>query len=227
MELQNILDQIKEQQERLTWEGTFAEYFEKVVESPELARLSHARIYDAIQEAGVQPGRMGKRQFRLFSEQLYGIEDALEQVVEYFGSAARRLETRKRILLLIGPPASGKSTLVNLIKAGMERYTRTDQGAVYAIKDCPMQEEPLHLIPPEYRDEIEEKYGLHIEGDLCPHCRWTLNHRYRGNIDKVEIQRVTLSESMGIGIGTFVATDPGSQELSRLTGSKASAKVFD
>lgn len=219
MQLEQILQEIKEKESRLTWEGTFAEYFQKVVEDPGLARLAHARIHDAIHHAGVSQGRLGHTQYDLFAGQLFGIEDTIAQIVEYFDSAARRLETRKRILLLVGPPASGKSTIVNLLKRGLENYTRAGSGATYAIKGCPMQEEPLHLIPPEFRGELENKYGLHIEGHLCPHCRWTLKEQYNGEIDQVKVQRVTLSESMGIGIGTFVAGDPSSQVLSRLTGS--------
>jgi serine protein kinase len=227
MELKDILSEIKQQEERLAWEGTFAEYFDMAVKDPKVARLAHARIYDMILDAGLSTGRLGQKQFTLFSGELFGIEKAIAQVVEYFGAAARRLETRKRILLLMGPPASGKTTLANLLKSGLERYTRADTGAVYAIKGCPMQEEPLHLIPPEFREELAEKYGLYIEGDLCPHCRWMLNNVYHGNIDQVKVRRVVLSEQMGIGIGTFVATDPGSQDLARLTGSVDPMAVGD
>jgi serine protein kinase len=225
MELKEILDEIKKKEQQLSWEGTFAQYFEMAVKNPELTRLAHARIYDAILAAGTSTGRLGQKQYDLFSDELFGIEDTIEQVTEYFGSASRRLDTRKRILLLIGPPASGKSTLVNLIKKGLEDFTRTDQGAVYAIQGCPMQEEPLHLIPPEFRQELREKYGLYIEGELCPHCRWMLNEVYGGNIEKVKVRRISLSESMGIGIGTFVATDPGSQDLTRLTGSQDASEM--
>ncbi len=219
MELKEILSEIKQQEEQLSWEGTFADYFEMVVKSPDLARLSHARIYDAIMDSGTVTGRLGQKQYAIFAQELFGIENAIDQVVDYFSSASRGLETRKRILLLMGPPASGKSTLANLLKAGLESYTRSEAGAVYAIKGCPMQEEPLHLIPQEFREELARDYGLKIEGELCPHCRYMLKEEYRGNIDKMKVHRIVLSESIGLGIGTFVATEPGSQNLSRLTGS--------
>ncbi len=219
MELKEILSEIKDQEEQLTWEGTFADYFEMAVKNPKLARLAHARIYDAIMDAGTVTGRLGQRQYAIFAHELFGIEEAIDKVVDYFSAAARRLETRKRILLLMGPPASGKSTLANLLKAGLEAYTRSEAGAVYAIKGCPMQEEPLHLIPPEFRDELAQKYDLHIEGDLCSHCRYMLKEEYKGNIEKVKVRRIVLSEQIGLGIGTFVATEPGSQNLARLTGS--------
>jgi serine protein kinase len=225
--LEDILERIKQQEQRLSWEGTFAEYFDKAVKNPNLAQLSHARIHDMLVAVGETVGRLGHKQCALFSGELFGLEKALSQTVEYFGAAGRGLATRKRILLLMGPPASGKTTLANLIKSGLEKYTRTDEGALYAIKGCPMQEEPLHLIPHEFREEVAQKYNLYIEGDLCPHCRWMLRETYGGNIDQVRVRRVVLSEQMGIGIGTFVATDPGSQDLTRLTGSLEPGAISD
>jgi serine protein kinase len=219
MELKEMLVQIREEERQLSWEGTFAEYFEMATKEPRISRLAHARVYDMILEAGTKTGRLGQQEYSLFSNDLFGIEKTIQQVVDYFAAATRRLETRKRILLLMGPPATGKTTLANIIKHGLEEYTRSERGALYAIQDCPIQEEPLHLIPQKYRPEIYEKYGLYIEGDLCPHCRWTLEKIYKGNIDKVQVQRVYISESMGVGIGSFVATDPGSEDISRLVGS--------
>ncbi len=219
MHLIEMLTEIKEREQHLAWEGSFSEYFEMATHNPSLARLAHARIYDMIQNAGVGQDRLGEKQYALFADDLFGIQKAVSQVVEYFGAAARRLETRKRILLLMGPPASGKTTLANLIKSGLEAYTESENGALYAIKTCPMQEEPLHLIPHNMRRDIESQYGLYIEGDLCPHCRWMLRHVYQGSIDQVAVRRVVLSEQMGIGMGTFVATAPGAQDLARLTGS--------
>jgi serine protein kinase len=225
--LEDILDRIKQHEERLTWEGDFAEYFDMAVKHPRLARLSHARVYDMLQAAGETTDSSGRKQCALFSGELFGIEKAVAQVMEYFGAAGRGLATRKRILLLMGPPASGKTTLANMLKSGLERYTRTDEGALYAIKGCPMQEDPLHLIPHEFRQEIAEKYQLYIEGDLCPHCHWMLRQVYGGNIDQVRVRRVVLSEQRGVGIGTFVGTDPGSQDMARLTGSMDASAVGD
>ncbi len=77
-----------------------------------------------------------------------GLEESIQRLVEeYFHPAAKRLDVRKRILLLMGPVSGGKSTIVTLLKRGLEQYSRTDEGAVYAIKGCPMHEDPLHLIP--------------------------------------------------------------------------------
>ena len=89
---------------------------------------------------------MDKKCINFLAKKFLGLETALERLVEeYFHPAARRLDVRKRILLLMGPVSGGKSTIVTLLKRGLEQYSRTDEGAVYAIKGCPMHEDPLHL----------------------------------------------------------------------------------
>src|SRR3989441_9995243 len=163
------LSQYRSEEAKLKWEGSFAEYFELVKKNPKIARLAHARIFDMIMAAGVEPhGENEPPTYPFFAQELYGVDHALRQVVDYFSSAAQRLEVRKRILLLMGPVGGGKSTIVSMLKRGLETHTRTEGGAVYSIKDCPMHEEPLHLIPHELRAEIEKHYGIYIEGDLCP-----------------------------------------------------------
>jgi len=148
------------------------------------------------------------------------LDRAVEKLVEeYFHSAARRLDVRKRILLLMGPVSGGKSTLVTLLKKGLEKYSRTDDGAVYAIQGCPMHEEPLHLIPAELRTEVEKELGIKIEGNLCPHCQMRLKTEFNNNIEEVLVERVLLSETERVGIGTFSPSDPKSQDIADLTGS--------
>src|SRR5262245_43196413 len=119
----------------------------------------------------------------------------------------------------MGPVGGGKSTIVNMLKRGLEDWTKTEGGAVYAIKDCPMHEEPLHLIPHELRGEVEKHYGIYIEGDLCPQCRYALERTYGGRHEDVKVQRAIFSEKERCGIGTFSPSDPKSQDISELTGS--------
>jgi serine protein kinase len=217
------LEHLRREREALQWEGTFRDYFELVTQNPRLAELSHARINDMIHAAGVDKLNEGTRdevaRYNFFAHELFGIEEPLARIVEYFKSAAQRLEVRKRILLLMGPVGGGKSTIVTMLKRGLEEWTRTDVGAVYAIKDCPMHEEPLHLIPHELRAEIEKHYGIYIEGDLCPQCRYALEHTYGGRHEDVKVQRLIFSEKERIGIGTFTPSDPKSQDITELTGS--------
>ena len=219
MDLIQRLEQHRAEERRLHWAGTFADYFDLVRENPKIARLAHARVFDMIAEAGIETDERGQRRYAFFEDEIFGIEQALDQLVEYYHSAAQRLEVRKRILLLMGPVGGGKSTIVNMLKRGLERYTRTEPGAVYAIAGCPMHEEPLHLIPDELRPEIEREYGIYVEGELCPRCRYELQHTYDGRVEEVPVERIAFSEKHRRGIGTFTPSDPKSQDISELVGS--------
>ncbi|HEX2999438.1 MAG TPA: PrkA family serine protein kinase [Armatimonadota bacterium] len=218
MDLLTRLEQFRSLESKLQWEGTFQDYFEIVKATPRVARLSHARIFDMIMSAGVEKGPDGEPRYRFFNQELFGLDRSLRQIVEYFSSAAQRLEVRKRILLLMGPVGGGKSTIVSLLKKGLEQYSRDDDGALYAIKGCPMHEEPLHLIPDVLRPEIEKEFGLYIEGDLCPHCRWMVSEEFGGRVETVPVQRVAFSEKNRHGIGTFTPSDPKSQDIAELVG---------
>jgi serine protein kinase len=217
------LANVRRERESLRWEGSFRDYFELVTQNPKLAQLSHARINDMIHAAGIERLNEGTRdevaRYNFFAEELFGIEEPISRIVEYFKSAAQRLEVRKRILLLMGPVGGGKSTVVTMLKRGLEEWTKTQEGAVFAIKDCPMHEEPFHLIPHELRREIEKHYGIYIEGDLCPQCRYALEHTYHGKHEDVQVERMVFSEKDRIGIGTFAPSDPKSQDITELTGS--------
>src|SRR5690242_12113965 len=219
MDLVKRLEEYRERERSLSWEGTFAQYFEIATHQPSVGQLSHERIYSMIMDSGTETNRLGEAQYKFFDEEIFGIEKSLQQIVEYFRSAAQRLEVRKRILLLMGPVGGGKSTIVSLLKHGLEEYTRTEAGAVYAIKDCPMHEEPLHLIPQELRGDVEKEFGLYIEGELCPQCRWLLDNKYNGKIEDVPVQRMGFSEKYRSGIGTFTPSDPKTQDVAELVGS--------
>ena len=208
MDLVKRLEEYRDRERGLQWEGTFAQYFEIATKKPEVTRLAHERIYHMIMDAGTETTRTGEPHYNFFSQEIFGIEKPLQQIVEYFHSAAQRLEVRKRIMLLMGPVGGGKSSIVYLIKRGLEDYTRTEVGAVYAIKDCPMHEEALHLIPNDLRPDVEKEFGLYIEGDLCPHCRYMIDTQYQGHIEDVPVKRLAFSEKYRLGIGTFTPSDP-------------------
>ena len=232
MNLVERLESFRAEEQKLSWEGTFAAYFDMVVANPTIAQLAHARIFNMIQDAGVTERDDGTIDYAFFHDEIFGIEKSLQQIVEYFRSAAQRLEVRKRILLLMGPVGGGKSTIVTMLKRGLERYTRNDRGALYAIKGCPMHEEPLHLVPESIRTELMTDYGVYIEGELCPWCRFQLENAERnenhpwsrpgqpfsGRHEDVPVVRVAFSEKHRIGIGTFTPSDPKSQDISELVG---------
>ncbi len=214
-----IVDHRTEENE-MSWEGSLLKYIDIVKQNPSTARTAHARVYDMIRWYGVKENEKGFKTYRFFEQEMFGLDSVIDKLVEeYFHSAARRLDVRKRILLLMGPVSGGKSTIVTMIKRGLEAYSKTPEGALYAIKGCPMQEEPLHLIPSSLRPEIENELGLKIEGNLCPSCQIRLKTEYGGRIEEVRVERILLSEDQRVGIGTFSPSDPKSQDIADLTGS--------
>ncbi len=228
MSIKDILAASEREAAPYEWKGTFSDYLAMVAENPSIAKLAHARVRDAIIAKGVDTSPGGEPIYRLFENDVFGLEDSLARIVEYFEAAGKGTETRKRILLLLGPPASGKSTIVALIKKALEDYTRTDEGAVYALAGCPMQGDPLHLIPHSLRPVLRDEYGIEIEGEMNPRNRYLLRTKYNGKIAEVPVERVVFSEQEAVGIGYYVATNPnsdsslllGSIDTGRLEGSR-------
>jgi serine protein kinase len=257
----DILSLIKNNQDmetfqELNWKGTFEDYMNIVVSDPRVARTAFQRMYDMIISHGAEGFTEYKKKvtrYKFFDDvqeggidAIYGLEVALMKMANIFKSAAKRYGTEKRILLLHGPVGSAKSTIVRLLKKGLENYSKTQEGRLYTygwrdenpemekFVDCPMHEEPLHLIPLEFRAEIEEKLNesiedphqhVHIEGDLCPFCRFQfteLMERYNGDwarvIEHIQIRRLVLSEKDRLGIGTFQPKDEKNQDSTELSG---------
>lgn len=217
------LAQYHKQAAALNWEGSFDDYLAIVREHPEVARLAHARLCDMIASAGVEETPSGRR-YQFFSGKLFGIDAQIQEILDYLRAAAANLDVRKRVLLLIGPPATGKSTLVIQLKRGLEAYTQTDAGAVYAIVGCPMHEEPLHLIPQPLRPEMEQELGVRIEGTLCPTCQWRWRET-EGDMRQFRVARLVFSERDRVGIGTFTPGDPKDLDTSLLVGGMDFAKI--
>ncbi|MDP3772366.1 MAG: protein prkA [bacterium] len=202
----------------VAWEGTFRDYLSLVLNQPTLAQHAHERIYRMINAAGMRIEN-NKEHYAFFENDLFGIDEPLAKVVEYFKAAALGSDVGRRILLLYGPPSSGKSQLVILLKRGLEEFAHTDDGAVYAIAACPQHEDPLNLIPHALRGEFQEETNIHVEGELCPLCAVTLREQYQGDIYQVPVRRIFFSEKERCGIGTFVPSDPKSQDIAELVGS--------
>jgi serine protein kinase len=212
------------------WQGTFGEFLEDILpHDPDgICRNSHQYIWDMLRwKAGRSANGERDSAISLFSSELYGVDDALQRVADYFKAASAGSEVGRRLLLLLGPPSGGKSTVVILLKRGLEEYSHTDEGAMYAIKDCPVHDSPLHLIPHSLRPEFREHYGVDIAGELCPHNRSRLDEEFEGDIMKMPVERIFLSEAARVGVGTYAPHDPTTADIADLVGSVDLSKVAE
>jgi serine protein kinase len=215
------------------WRGTLLDYLELVKDDPTISKMSHARIYDMIVLTGLRSihdtddprtKRLYKDEpikvYNFFADEFFGIERTIAQIVRYFHSASLKGEESRQVLYLMGPVGSGKSSLVERIQRGLEQLD-----PVYSIEGCPMHEEPLHLIPRHLRREFEKMLGVHIEGDLCPVCRYRLKENYGLRYEEVRVETRNFSKRNRIGIGVVPPVDPNNQDTSVLIGSEDISKL--
>jgi serine protein kinase len=216
------------------WEGTFAEFLERIVPADPrgIARNSHQYLWDMMLWQGYEARPEEARpRYKLFADELFGIDSALERLADYFKAAAAGSEVGRRLLLLLGPPSGGKSSIVILLKRGLEEYSHTAEGAIYAIKGCPVHESPLHLVPYTMRPQFRETYGVEVVGDLCPLCRARLDSpredKASGDFMRVPVHRIFISEAARTGIGTYAPHDPTTADIADLVGSVDLSKVAE
>ena len=108
-------------------------------------RSAYQRLYDMILSYGVETesrsaARSGhalsllrrprRREARTRSS---ASANTLHQLVNALKSAAQGYGIERRVLLLHGPVGSSKSTIARLLKKGLERYSATDEGALYTL----------------------------------------------------------------------------------------------
>jgi serine protein kinase len=212
------------------WEGTFGDFLVGIlpVNPVALARSSHEYIWDMLRWHGLSgdaDASESSRARELFKRELFGIDEPLSRVVDYFKAAAAGSDVGRRLLLLLGPPSGGKSTLAILLKRGLEEYSRTDEGALYAIRGSPLRENPLNLIPTSLRADFRERYGVNITGELSPWARDFVEREFEGDFVRVPVERVFLNEALRVGIGTYAPHDPTTADIADLVGSVDLAKV--
>lgn len=215
--IESILSQPRylDQYEELGWTGNFWDYLKIVEDDPNVARNAFQRLYDMVMSYGTREYVDAKKHiihYNFFDspdeegrDAIFGLDVPVMKFMQALKSAAKGFGTEKRVLLLHGPVGSSKSTIVRLLKKGLERYSRKQEGRLYTyswvLKDpvifegkpllgegiselhSPMNEEPLKLLPPEVRQEVLTSINkdrapedqISVEGDLNPCCRFIYN----------------------------------------------------
>ncbi len=232
-EISDLIKKDRSERKHQHFEGTFLEYLGIVKENPEIAQLAHQRLYHLITKPGVEVikteenprlrrihGNAVLKKFRFFENDFFGIDLTLMKLVRYFHAAAMQGEESRQVLYLVGPVGAGKSSIMEQLKRALESAS-----PIYAIKGCPMREEPLHLVPKHLRPEFTRILGVPIEGDLCPVCRYRLKNEFNGEYERISVETVEFSIRSRKGIGVVPPVDPNNQDTSVLIGSVDISKM--
>lgn len=232
-DLQELIRKDRQSGKHEAFEGTFLDYLRVVKNNPDIAMLAHERMYNVIVGSGTESinteddqrlkriyGKETIKRYRFFENDFYGIDKTIMELVRYLHSASMRGEESRQVLYLVGPVGSGKSSLMESLKKALEQHP-----PIYVLKDCPMREEPLHLIPKHLRAKFSDIIGVNIEGDLCPICRYRLLHEYKGEYENFKVVTKDFSIRARSGIAVVPPVDPNNQDTSVLVGSVDISKM--
>lgn len=233
IDFEKLIKQDRQERKQPHFSGTLLDYLAIVKENPQIAMLSHQRMYELLTRAGIEVikteehprlkriyGNDTIKRYNFFKYDFYGIDKTIMKIMRYFHSAAMRGEEARQVIYLVGPVGAGKSSLMEALKRALEISP-----PIYSIQDCPMREEPLHLIPKHLRPEFEKQLGIRIEGDLCPVCRYRLKNEYNGEFERYPVTTSEFSIRSRKGIGVVPPVDPNNQDTSVLVGSVDISKM--
>lgn len=183
--------QFRQETEVLSWN----QYLEKLFQQPRLSSNSYQRIYEMIEAAGkVDTGKVDKKGDRIYSYNFFtqpnpilgehaisGMDLPLHKLVKALKSAAEGGDIKNRFFMFEGPVGTAKSTIMTLLKRGAEEWSKSDQGAMYALYwdnipeavandpglqlsqhpktqtyfyEEPMHDDPLRVIPEKPRQKV-------------------------------------------------------------------------
>jgi len=233
MDFLKIIKNQRKESTKESWSGSFIDYLKLLQEDPTVIKLAARRLVDSIESYGVDAledsdPRCRKlfdgdklRTYKYFKDDFYGHERVIAKLMRFLKSASLKGEESRQVLLLMGPVGSGKSALADAVKKALEKAA----DPVYHLDACPVREEPLHLLPRSLRGQFEELLGVHIEGDLCPVCRFRLMNEYNGEYEKFPVVRSGFSQRGRRGIAVVPPMDANSQDVSSLIGSEDISKL--
>jgi serine protein kinase len=182
----------------LNQEMSYDEYIAYALKNPKVARNAFQYIYDMIISKGTSEFERYRKtytHYNFFDDPkipIYGLEETLDQLVNFIHGAAGGYGTEKRVLLLHGPVGSAKSTICRLLKKGLEEYSRSKDGAWYSYKwvnlptegefavsttsedPCPLHEEPSRLMDPEQREAFFADLNLSLAEQSGGEAPYTL-----------------------------------------------------
>jgi serine protein kinase len=211
--------------------GVFQDFYTRLRQGSGVVQTAHQRLYSAVARHGFEDvdtqseprlnrlyggQRRTIRRWKFFDDEFFGIDPIVMQVMEFLKAAASGGEESRQILYLYGPVGTGKTSMVERLKQALEL-----SGPFYALQGCPIQEDPLRLVPKHIRAGMEKMLGLRpgfIKGWPCPVCQKRLDESFNGDFTRFPVAQLNYSIERQIGVGILPPADENSMDVSLLIG---------
>lgn len=210
---------------------TMLEYLSLLRKDSSQSLLSHAQIYSMISGEGYEEIRLNSDPRRAkilgvgqdetlkvpkFLKGFHGVESTLVEIDKYYYAAAGQGEESRQVLYFVGPPSSGKSTLAEKLRKGLE--TR----GFWEIEGCNHHDNPVNATPRHIRDELMTKFNIYIDprADICVQCRWKLKNELDSDFTKFNIVWRSYSQRGSCGIAVVSEVDPTNFDIGVLIGTE-------
>lgn len=205
------------------------EYLDLCKKEPKTYATPAERMLDAIGEpklvdTSTDPDRLGRiffnrtiKMYDSFSE-FYGMEETIEQIVDFFKHASQGLEEKKQILYLLGPVGGGKSSIAERLKelvCKIPIYVLTDEQGNMS----PVFESPLGLFSDD-KKTLQEEYDISPESvPSCP-SPWATKRlqEYEGDVTRFGVVMVYPSQQKQIAVSKVEPGDDNNQDIGTLVG---------
>lgn len=227
-------------------EMTLPDYLDECKKDPGCYAFAAQRMVDSIGEPTIINTAKDQRLARIFGNReirtyekfkdFYGMEETIEQIVDFFRHAAQGLEESKQIIYLLGPVGGGKSSLVSRLRDLVEEKPIY----VLAYRDV-RQPNPVTIPSPYFSrvlplfnegrmsDKVANKYDIHpryMHGILGPWERKRLIES-EGKLDNFRVMKLYPSRFRQIGVSEAEPGDENTQDISTLVGKVDMRKLED
>ena len=203
-----ILEKCEDIVRRQTRRINFSRYLQEFMGDPRISRRAWAYCLDAVTALGTQEDEPGRVQYIAFND--IELDDAeIDSFVRFLDQGSSGHATDHRILVLAGPPGTGIHAFVDRLVSVVTAYSRTDSGALYRIKDCPQNDDPLGLLGLGVTRQLVEEHRLEAMPDEpCEDCVDRLRFtRTTGAVDHGKLQGIAgvSVERCLVGVGRGIA----------------------
>jgi serine protein kinase len=236
-----------QQHRAANWSGTFADFIEQVLRpNPRLVtRSSHQYIWDMIRWQGIDESASDNtpKRYKLFSDDLFGIDEELERLADYFRASSAGSEVGRTPAA--SPWPAGRRQVQHRHPAqarsrGIQQHRRGARCTRSPAARCTNRRSTSCRTPCARSSAKPTASRSTASSARCAraleHGRSNLNaagseerktEGIAGDFMKMGVERIFISEASRMGIGTYAPHDPTTADIADLVGSVDLSKVAE